>query len=95
MSAARRLRIAPEPGEVLRAEISDICAQIDRRLGSPPRTAERAIWFWYWPPDSTTTTAVLTRLHADAVGTLHLITAAGPQYSLDTPPATWPTTKEK
>ncbi|MCB1290350.1 hypothetical protein [Mycolicibacterium sp.] len=58
------LRIAPEPSEILRAEITELAAQIDRRLGNPPGTAERGIYFWYWP--RVDDLDVLTALHADA-----------------------------
>ena len=66
--ARPHLRIAPEPSEILRAEITELAAQIDRRLGNPPGTAERAIYFWFWP--RVDDLDVLTRLHADAVGFL-------------------------
>lgn len=67
MSAARHLRMAPSPEDVLRLEIAEVCAQIDLRLGNPPGTAARGIYFWFWPPGSVTSPTVLTRLHADAV----------------------------
>ena len=62
--ARPHLRIAPEPSEILRAEITELAAQIDRRLGNPPGTAERAIYFWFWP--RVDDLDVLTALHADA-----------------------------
>ena len=62
--ARPHLRIAPEPCETLRAEITELAAQIDRRLGNPPGTAERGIYFWYWP--RVDDLDVLTALHADA-----------------------------
>ena len=81
MNAARHLRIAPHPAEILRAEITALCAQVDLRLGNPPGTAERGIYFWHWPPDSVTDPAVLARLHADAVAllfdTVHPTTTEG------------------
>jgi hypothetical protein len=66
-AAKRHLRAAPDPAEVLRHEIAEICAQIDVRLGSRAGTAERGTYFWYWPPRDITSIKVLTRLHADAV----------------------------
>jgi len=62
--ARPHLRIAPEPSEIRRAEITELAAQIDRRLGNPPGTAERAIYFWFWP--RVDDLDVLTALHADA-----------------------------
>lgn len=58
---------------VLAEEITAICDQIDRRLGSPPGTAEAGVYFWYWPPGGQST-ELLTRLHADAVAYLHTLT---------------------
>jgi hypothetical protein len=64
----------PTEVELLRQEISDICAQADRRLDNPAGTAERGIYFWYWPASSVSSINVLTRLHADAVAFLHTLT---------------------
>ena len=69
MNAARHLRPAPEPAEILAAEIDAICAQIDRRNGKPAGTALRGIFFWLWPPGDQSA-EVLARLHADAVAML-------------------------
>lgn len=69
MSAARRLRIAPTAAEVLADEISELAAQIDRRLANRPGTAEQAIYFWHGPP-GWQGVDLLTRLHADAVALL-------------------------
>jgi hypothetical protein len=69
MSAARKrhLRAAPSPAEILRDEITAICSQMDRRLGNRAGTAEKAVYFYWWPPSESTSVEVLTRLHADAV----------------------------
>ena len=76
MTAARRLRVAPSEAELLAGEISDICQQIDRRLGNRPGTAARGTYFWLWPPDPLPDVSVLIRLHVDSVKFLHtLITA--------------------
>lgn len=66
MSAARRPRIAPSDAEVLADEIAELAAQIDRRLGNPPGTAERGCYFHYWPLDDELPCEVLSALHADA-----------------------------
>ena len=74
MNTARHLRIAPSDAEVLADEISELCAQIDRRLGNPPGTAENGIYFWLGPP-GWQSTKVLAALHRDALTfLLHLIT---------------------
>ena len=73
MSAARHLRVAPDPAEFLRADITAVCLQIDRRLGNPPGTAERGTYFWLWPPEDVSSLDVLTRLHTDAVTFLHTL----------------------
>lgn len=65
LRSARRLRVA-DPAEVLRQEISVLCEQIDRRHGNRPGTAERAVYFWWWPPDAVSSVDVLAQLHADA-----------------------------
>ena len=57
-------RLTRPPAESLRREIRELAAQIDRRLGNPPGTAERAIYFWFWP--RVDDLDVLTALHADA-----------------------------
>lgn len=61
----RRPKPPPTPAEILRAEVTAICQQIDRRNGTTPGTAERGIYFWFWP--RTDDLATLTALHADAV----------------------------
>lgn len=71
----RPLRVATE-AEHLAADITTICAQIDRRLGNPAGTAERGTYFWYWPPTPDLGVEVLTNLHADAVAMLHRIVAS-------------------
>ncbi len=70
MTAARRLRAAPDPAAVLRKEIAAICQQIDRRYGNRAGTAEKAVYFWYWPPGDVSSVEVLTNLHRDAVSFL-------------------------
>lgn len=67
VSTARRLSSAPSVKERLRAEIAEISDQIDHRLGNPPGGAHRAIYFWYWPPDSVSSISVLETLRDDAV----------------------------
>lgn len=74
MSAARHLAVAATEAEVLREEIAEIGRQIDHRTFAPPGTAERGVWFWYWPPESVHSVDVITRLHADAVTFLHSLT---------------------
>jgi hypothetical protein len=71
MTATRELQSPPIEAESLRAEIFDLGQQIDRRLGNRPGTAEKAVYFWHWPPNPNTGVDVLTRLHADAVEFLH------------------------
>lgn len=86
MSAARHLRPAPEPAEILAAEIDDICAQIDRRTGKPPGTALRGCYFWHWPPGGHDAD-VLARLHAEAVAMLtDLCTDTAESLPSDPPP---------
>lgn len=63
MSAVRRLHVAPEPADLLRQDIAEVCNQIDRRLGNPPSTAKRGVYFWLWPPESVESLDVLTNLH--------------------------------
>ena len=65
----------PTPAQILRAEISELGRQIDRRLGNRPGAAERAIYFWLWPPPDVQCLDTLTRLHADAVEFLGAVTA--------------------
>ena len=65
-----RPRISTE-AELLRQDITAACAQIDRRLGNPAGTAERGVYFWYWPASSVSSVDVLVvQLHADAVAFL-------------------------
>ena len=67
----------PTEAELLRRDIAAVCHQIDRRLHNLPGTAERAVWWWYGPPyPEFDNVPVLTRLHADAVQSLHAITEA-------------------
>jgi hypothetical protein len=66
VSVARRLRIAPTAAELLTAEIAELAAQIDRRLGNPPGTAENGIYFWLGPP-GWQSAEVLAALHRDAL----------------------------
>lgn len=61
----RRTPKPATPEDILRSEITAICEQIDRRNGTTPGTAERGIYFWFWP--RTDDLATLTALHADAV----------------------------
>ena len=75
MTAARKLLAPPTEAESLRAEISGLGHQIDRRLGNRPGTAERGLWFWLWPPHPETSIDVLTRLRADAQKYLHDLTS--------------------
>jgi hypothetical protein len=80
MTAARRPRVAPTPAEFLRTDITDICAQIDRRLGNPPGTAEHGLYFWWWPPGGVDSLDVLQALHTDALRfLLNLANPEGPQ----------------
>ena len=74
MSAARHLHITPTAAEVLSDEISELAAQIDRRLANRPGTAERAIYFWLYPLDDELPCEVLSALHSDAVAYLHDLT---------------------
>ncbi len=64
----------PTPAQLRRQAITTVCAQIDQRLGNRRGTAERGLWFWLWPPHPNTSTEVLNRLHADAVGFLNDLT---------------------
>lgn len=73
MTAARHLAVAPTEAEVLGEEITAVCAQIDRRLGNRPGTAERGLYFWLWPP-ADLAVDVLVRLHADGIKFLHNLT---------------------
>lgn len=68
-----RRHLPPTEAEILRQDITAVCAQADRRLGNPLGTAERGIYFWYWPASSVSSINVLTRLHADAVAFLHTL----------------------
>ncbi len=72
MTAARKrhLSAAPDPAAVLRQEITAICQQIDRRYGNRAGTAEKAVYFYWWPPSESTSVEVLTNLHRDAVSFL-------------------------
>lgn len=72
MSAARHLTVAPTAAQALRTEITDICVQIDHRLGNRAGTAERGIYFWY--SESLADIDVLIRLRADALNHLHNLT---------------------
>lgn len=51
--------------DALVAIITAIADQIDLHYGNRPGTAERAIYFWYWPPD-TCGLPTLELLHLDA-----------------------------
>ena len=53
--------------DTLRSEIAQVCLQIDRRLHNPPGTAERGLYFWYWPPVPSLGADTLAALRADAV----------------------------
>ena len=72
-AAVRHLAVVPTEAETLVDEIRGICDQIDRRLHNRPGTAERGVWFWFWPPDPAVSIDVLTRLHADAVAYLNTL----------------------
>jgi hypothetical protein len=52
--------------------IADSCAVLDTRFGNEPGTAERAIYWAYWPPSETTSVAVLRSLAADALAAVKL-----------------------
>ena len=65
--------------EALVEDIAAICAQIDRRLGNRRGTAERGVWFWYWPPHPDIGAEVLTALHRDAVAFLAGIVTGRPK----------------
>ena len=73
--ARPNLRVAPTPAETLRRDISELARQIDTRLGNPPGTAERGIYFWFWP--RVDDLGVLVALHADAVNFLAGVVAEG------------------
>jgi hypothetical protein len=75
--AARHLAVAPSVEDVLRDEIAELAAQIDRRTGAPPGCAASGIYFWHWPGD-TTSADTLVALHADAAGFLHELTRKDP-----------------
>lgn len=75
MNVTARHLYTPDPAEVLTAEIHAIAAQIDTRIGKPPGTALRGIYFWHWPPGSQSAD-VLTQLHADAVTMLAALVTA-------------------
>ena len=70
--SARHLAVAPTAAQVLRQEITDICAQIDHRLHNRAGTAERGVYFFY--SESLADIDVLTRLRADALNHLHNLT---------------------
>lgn len=55
-------------------ETRQLADMIDRRIGNPPGTTERAIYLWWWPPTPTTSLDCLRTLHADAVEILHRLT---------------------
>ena len=65
--------------EALVEDIAAICAQADRRLGNRVGTAERGVWFWYYPPHPNVGTEVLTALHRDAVAFLAGIVTGRPK----------------
>lgn len=52
--------------QVLRREIRQLCAMIDRRHGNPPGRAEKAV-YWHYHGCDTISAGVLRELHADAV----------------------------
>jgi hypothetical protein len=52
----------------LKAGIVAAAAELDRLNGTNPGTAERGIYFWYWPPSESTGIDVLRKLYADAIG---------------------------
>ena len=67
MTAARRhLGAVPEPADVLKSEIAALCEQIDARTGAPIGTAERGVYFWWWPATDDHSVDVLACLHHDA-----------------------------
>lgn len=67
----RHLRLAPRTEDVLREEITQLGAMVDRRLGRLPGATERGLYFWFWPPSEHTPSDVLAALHRDAVALLH------------------------
>jgi hypothetical protein len=72
--SARHLTVPRTAAQALRQEITDICVQIDHRLGNRAGTAERGVYFWHWPPDAVVSIDVLTRLRADAIKYLQNLT---------------------
>lgn len=92
MTAARRhLSAIPEPAQVLRSEIAELCQQIDARTLAPPGTAERAVYFWWWPATDDHSVDVLACLHHDAAQFLADVTAdAGAATATPTVPADLP-----
>ena len=66
---------ARDQAEALVEDIAAVCAQADARLGNTAGTAERGVWFWYYPPDPNVGVEVLTALHRDAVAFLAGIAA--------------------
>lgn len=75
MTAACKIQHAPTEAQVLCEQIHEIGLQIDRRLGNRAGTAEKGVWFWYWPPHPGVGVEVLTALRRDAVEFLAGITA--------------------
>lgn len=57
----------------LRDRITEVCAEIDTRLGNRPGTAERGCFFWYWPPEPSIGVEVLVALYRDAVAMLRSV----------------------
>lgn len=57
----------------LRDRITEVCVEIDSRLGNKHGTAERGCYFWYWPPEPNIGVEVLVALHRDAVAMLDSI----------------------
>lgn len=53
--------------DTLRSEIARLCIQIDLGLDNPIGTAERGLYFWYWPPVPSLDVDTLAALRADAV----------------------------
>ncbi|MBX7431122.1 hypothetical protein JDV09_03205 [Mycobacterium sp. Y57] len=78
----RSRRRPSTPADILKAEIAAIGLQIDRCLSNPTGTAEKGVYFWHWPPTTTISTAVLTRLHADAADFLHSVVV--PDHDVET-----------
>jgi hypothetical protein len=54
----------------LRRQISDVCAELDKRWGNAAGVAERGVYYWYWPPSPSTGLDVLVNLHRDALAFL-------------------------